>query len=122
MTCTNGVRVEWLNSIIDRGFFATNGGTGLKGTGETQFRVSDVTGSFSAGETFAVNSIDGSTVLASGTIDRVDADGKFYIVGNIQGITEATKELQKQYPNGDAKLTFNIKKSLHSKFIFRWCY
>ena len=57
---TEGSRIKWSS-------------TGLKGTGETEFRVSDVTGTFSAGETFAVNSIDGSTVLASGTIDRVDA-------------------------------------------------
>jgi len=114
LTCKNGVRVEWLNSFTyfaNRGFYALNGSTGLKGSGETEFRVSDVTGSFSAGETFAVNSIDGSTVLASGVIDRKDADGKFYIDGNIQGITEATTRTAKAIAfNGNAKLDTTTKK------------
>ena len=114
LTFTNGVRVEWLNSFTyfaNRGFHALNGSTGLKGTGETEFRVSDVTGTFSAGETFAVNSIDGSTVLASGTIDRVDADDKFYITGNVQGITEATTRTAKAIAfKGDAKLNTALKK------------
>ena len=57
------------------------------------------------------NSIDGSTVLASGVIDRKDADGKFYIDGNIQGITEATTRTAKAISfNGDAKLATAIKK------------
>ena len=71
LTCKNGVRVEWLNSFTyfaNRGFYATHGSTGLKGSGETEFRVSDVTGTFNAGETFAVNSIDGSTVLAQAVL------------------------------------------------------
>jgi len=114
LTVKNGVRVEWLNSFTyfaNRGFFATNGSTGLKGSGETEFRVSDVTGSFSAGETFAVNSIDGSTVIASGVIDRKDADDKFYIAGNVQGITEATTRTSKAIAfKGSAKLNTAIKK------------
>jgi cytoskeletal protein CcmA (bactofilin family) len=114
LTVKNGVRVEWLNSFTyfaNRGFYATNGSTGLKGSGETEFRVSDVTGSFSAGETFAVNSIDGSTVIASGVIDRKDADDKFYIAGNVQGITEATTRTSKAIAfKGSAKLNTAIKK------------
>ena len=114
LTFTNGVRIEWLNSFTyfaNRGFYAVNGSTGLKGSGETEFRVSDVDGSFSAGETFAVNSIDGSTVIASGTIDRKDADGKFYIDGNVQGITEATTRTAKTIKfNGNAKLQTGNKK------------
>ena len=114
LTFTNGVRIEWLNSFTyfaNRGFYAVNGSTGLKGSGETEFRVSDVDGSFSAGETFAVNSIDGSTVIASGTIDRVDADDKFYISGNVSGITEATTRTAKTIKfNGGAKLQTGNKK------------
>lgn len=114
LTIKNGVRVEWLNSFTyfaNRGFYAVHGSTGLKGSGETEFRVSDITGSFSAGETFSVNSIDGSSVLASGIIDRKDADGKFYISGNVQGITEATTRTSKAILfNGGAKLKTAIKK------------
>lgn len=114
LTFTNGVRIEWLNSFTyfaNRGFYAVNGSTGLKGSGETEFRVSDLSGSFSAGETFAVNSIDGSTVIASGTIDRKDADNKFYISGNVSGITEATTRTAKTIKfNGNAKLQTGNKK------------
>jgi len=114
LTFTNGVRIEWLNSFTyfaNRGFYAVNGSTGLKGSGETEFRVSDIDGSFSAGETFAVNSIDGSTVIASGVIDRKDADGKFYIDGNVSGITEATTRTSKTIKfNGNAKLQTGNKK------------
>ena len=114
LTFTNGVRVEWLNSFTyfaNRGFYAVNGSTGLKGAGQTEFRVSDVTGSFSAGETFAVNSIDGSTVVASGVITDKDASGKFKIAGNVSGITEALTRTEKTIKfNGGAKLQTGIKK------------
>ena len=114
LTFTNGVRIEWLNSFTyfaNRGFHAVNGSTGLKGAGQTEFRVSDVTGSFSAGETFAVNSIDGSTVTASGVIASKDGTGKFKINGNVAGITESITRTAKKikFNNGASLKTGNKK-------------
>ena len=44
----------------------------IKGRRQTAIRVSDITGSFSAGETFTLKSVDGSSTLGSGTIDSKD--------------------------------------------------
>ena len=92
LTITNGARVEWLNCFTyfaDKGLYALDGATGLKGTGQTAVRVDGLDGSFSAGETFEYYDTDGVTLLASGTIDSVDADDKFYITGNLTGLEEA---------------------------------
>ena len=92
LTITNGVRIEWLNCFTyfaGRGMVALDGATGLKGAGRTAVRVEDVTGSYVAGETFTYYDTDGVTVLATGTIDTVDADGKFYVNGNLTGLLEA---------------------------------
>ena len=92
LTITNGTRVEWLNSFTyfaNRGLYAVDGSTGLKGTGQTAIRVSNVTGTIQAGQIFTYYDTDGVTVLATGTIDSVDADGKFYITGNLTGLAEA---------------------------------
>jgi hypothetical protein len=89
---TNGARVEWLNSFTyyaDKGLYAVDGVNGLKGSGETAIRVSGTTGTIQAGQTFTYYDTDGVTVLATGVIDRVDADGKFYIPGNLTGLLEA---------------------------------
>ena len=92
LTITNGARVEWLNCFTyfaDKGLYALDGATGLKGTGQTAVRVDGLDGSFVAGETFEYYDTDGVTLLASGTIDSVDADDKFYITGNLTGLEEA---------------------------------
>ena len=89
LTITNGARVEWLNCFTyfaDKGLYAVDGATGLKGTGQTSIRVDGASGPFVAGETFEYYDTDGTTLLASGTIDSVDADGKFYITGNLTGL------------------------------------
>ena len=111
---TNGVRVEWLNSFTyyaNRGLYGLNGSTGLKGAGQTAIRVDDVTGSFSAGETFSLKSVDGSTTLGSGTIASKDSDGKFYINGLAAGIEEATTRTKKTLGfKGGAELDTGNKK------------
>jgi hypothetical protein len=92
LTMTNGARVEWLNSFTyfaNRGLYAFDSNDGLKGAGQTAIRVSNVTGTIQAGQTFTYYDTDGVTVLATGLIDSVDADGKFYISGNLTGLTEA---------------------------------
>ena len=88
IVATNGVRIEWLNSFsyfANRGLFAFDSNDGLKGTGKTALRVSDVTGVFAGGETIEYYDTDGVTLLASGTIASVDADDKFYITGKSTG-------------------------------------
>jgi len=92
ITVTNGARVEWLNSFTyfaNRGLYVFDSNEGLRSAGETAIRVSGGSGTFSAGETFTYYDSDGVTVLATGTIDRVDADNKFYIPGNLTGLEEA---------------------------------
>jgi len=92
ITVTNGARVEWLNSFTyfaNRGIYAVDGATGLRGTGQTAVRVNDLTGTIVDGNTFTYYDTDGTTVLATGTINGVDADGKFYVDGNLTGLTTA---------------------------------
>jgi len=92
VTFTNGVRVEWLNSFTyfaNRSVFCLDGTTGISGQGKTALRVSDVTGVYVGGETIEYYDTDGVTVLASGTIDSVDASGKIYVDGKQVGFTTA---------------------------------
>ena len=94
ITVTNGARVEWLNSFTyfaNRGIYGVDGVTGLRGTGQTAVRVDDLTGTIVDGNTFTYYDTDGTTVLATGTINGVDADGKFYIDGNLTGLETASE-------------------------------
>ena len=92
ITVTNGARIEWLNSFTyfaNRGIYGLDGATGLRGTGKTAVRVSGLTGTIVDTNTFSYYDTDGTTVLATGTINGVDADGKFYIDGNLTGLETA---------------------------------
>jgi|TARA_B110000908_G_scaffold46871_1_gene57129 hypothetical protein len=92
LTATNGARVEWLNSFTyfaNRGIYAADGATGLRGTGQTGIRVDGLTGSIVDTNTFSYYDTDGVTVLATGTINGTDADGKFYVDGNLTGLVTA---------------------------------
>jgi len=76
ITCTNGVRVEWLNSFsyfANRGFFLFDSNDGKYGAGRTRVRLDGITGTFAATETITFTSTDNSTVI-TGTIDEVDGD------------------------------------------------
>ena len=94
LTITNGARVEWLNCFTyfaNKGLYAVDGATGLKGTGKTAVRVAGLSGgSITAGNTFSYYDTDGTTVLATGQIASVDPDGKFYVTGNLAGLEEAS--------------------------------
>jgi len=99
LTVTNGARIEWLNSFTyyaNKGLYAVDGVNGLKGTGQTAIRVDGLSGVFSAGQTFTYYDTDGVTVLATGTIDSKDSDGKFYITGNLTGLEEAADRSGKE--------------------------
>jgi hypothetical protein len=92
ITVTNGARVEWLNSFTyfaNRGIYGVDGVTGLRGSGQTAVRVDGLTGTIVDGNTFTYYDTDGTTVLATGTINGVDADGKFYVDGNLTGLETA---------------------------------
>lgn len=92
ITVTNGARVEWLNSFTyfaNRGIYGVDGATGLRGAGKTAVRVSGLTGTIANGNTFSYFAPNGVTVLATGTINGVDADGKFYVNGNLTGLETA---------------------------------
>lgn len=94
ITITNGARVEWLNSFTyfaNRGIYGVDGVTGLRGTGQTAVRVDGLTGTIDDGNTFSYYDTDGVTLLASGTINGVDADGKFYVDGNLTGLETASE-------------------------------
>jgi len=82
VTLTNGVRAEWLSSFTyfaKRSVYCVDGLSGLKDSGETALRVEGLDGNFSAGELIVYYDTDGTTILESGVISRVDPDGKFYI-------------------------------------------
>ena len=114
VTATNGARIEWLNSFTyfaNRSMYAYDSAAGLRGDGKTAIRVDDVIGSFSAGETVTYYDIDGTTVLASGTIETVDADGKFYIDTKNTGWELPSERGGKTVAvNGDAQLSSSISK------------
>jgi len=99
ITVTNGARVEWLNSFTyfaNRGLYVFDSNEGLRSAGETAIRVSGLSGTIEAGQVFTYYDTDGVTVLATGTISRVDADGKFYIPGNLTGLQEAQERSGKE--------------------------
>ena len=114
ITVTNGARVEWLNSFTyfaNRGIYGVDGVSGLRGTGQTAVRVSGLTGTIVDGNTFTYYDTDGTTVLATGTINGVDADGKFYVDGNLTGLeTAADRGGKIVTANGDAQLSTAQKK------------
>ena len=115
VTATNGARIEWLNSFTyfaNRSMYAYDSNDGIKGNGKTALRVEDVTGTFSAGETVTYYDTDGTTVLATGTIETVDADGKFYIDAKNTGWELPSERVGKTVTaNGDAQIS-----SVTSKF------
>ena len=114
VTATNGARIEWLNSFTyfaNRSIYAYDSNDGLRGDGKTALRVTDVTGTFSAGETITYYDTDGVTVLATGTIESIDSD-KIFIDGKVVGWElPAEREGKTVTVNGDAQIT-----SITSKF------
>jgi hypothetical protein len=115
VTFTNGVRIEWLNCFTyfaNRGVHCLDGATGKAGDGKTALRVDDVSnGPFIAGETVEYYDTDGVTLIASGTIETVDADGKFYIDGKSTGFQLPSERIGKTAAaNGNAVLDTSLKK------------
>jgi len=116
MTLTNGVRVEWLSSFTyfaKRSIFCFDGTEGFKGTGglgETGLRVNGLSGTITAGETVEYYDTDGVTLLESATIESVDPDNKFFVLGKQDSFETAAERGGKTITaNGDAQLDTNIK-------------
>jgi len=75
---TNGARVEWLNSFIyfaDKGMVGQSGTAGRGGDGKTKVDITGASGTFNDGDTVTLTSEDGSTVLATGTIESTESVG-----------------------------------------------
>jgi phage protein U len=110
---TNGTRIEWLNSFTyfaNRSFYAVSGSTGFAGAGKTEIRIAGATGSFAVGDVLTYYSTF-PTALASGTISKVDSDGKIYLSGKIEGLeTQFTRGGKTIQAFGDAKLSTSVKK------------
>ena len=113
ISMTNGVRVEWLNSFTyfaNKSIYGFDSNLGIKSAGKTQLRVSG-SPSFNAGETITYYDTDGSTVLATGTIESKNTDGKIFIAGKVTGFEEASTRSGKTLTaNGNAQLSTAQKK------------
>ena len=113
ITMTNGVRVEWLNSFTyfaNKSIFGFDSNAGLAYDGKTQLRVSG-SPSFNAGETITYYDTDGTTVLATGTIESKTLDDKIFIDGKVTGFEEASTRPGKTLTaNGDAQISTAQKK------------
>ena len=110
---TNGVRIEWLNSFTyyaNRGMYLFSGSAGFAGNGKTKIKISNRSGTWSVGNTLSYYDTDGTTVLASGTIDSIDGDF-FNIDGNVIGFETLDDRVGKTASiGGNAKLSTAIKK------------
>lgn len=76
IVCTNGVRVEWLNSFTyfaNRSFHCFDSNDGKYGAGKTKLRLGGVTGTFAQGDTITFTSTDSSSVVTM-TVDSIDGD------------------------------------------------
>jgi cytoskeletal protein CcmA (bactofilin family) len=85
ITCTNGVRVEWLNSFTyfaNRSFYCYDSAAGLKYDGKTRIRLSGLTGTApAAGQTVTFTSTDSSTVVGPLNIESIEGTDILVIDG-----------------------------------------
>jgi hypothetical protein len=113
LTMTNGVRVEWLNSFTyyaTKGLYAYASNDGFAGDGKTRVKISSVTGTWNISDTLTYYDTDGSTILATGTIE--DIDGEYYIIdGYVPGFETITDRQSKTVSAvGNAQLSTTQKK------------
>ena len=117
LKATNGARIEWLNSFTyfaDRGMDFYDSADGIAGNGKTKLKVSGLSGAVANGETLTYYDTDGTTVLATGTVETADGD-YFYLDGKVTGWTLAPTRARKTVTTkGNAALTTNSKVGTHS--------
>ncbi len=113
ISATNGVRIEWLNSFTyfaDKGLYGYGSSAGFAGAGLTRLRIEGQTGTWAVGNTVTYYDTDGTTVLASGTIDSIDGD-YVNLTGRCLGFETITDRVGKTvYAQGNAKLATAQKK------------
>ena len=87
ITASDGTRVEWLNSFTyyaNKGMNLLSGTSGFAGDGKTRIKILNTTGTFAVSDTLTYYDVDGTTVLAQGTIESINGD--FYnIDGKVTG-------------------------------------
>jgi hypothetical protein len=113
LVATNGARIEWLNSFTYfayRSIYLYSSSTGFAGAGKTRIKITSKTGTWAVGNTLTSFAADGSTVLATGTINSIDGD--FYnIDGRVLGFDTVTNRPGKTVTvHGDAKLSSSVYK------------
>ena len=85
ITCTNGVRVEWLNSFTyfaNRSFYCYDSNGGFAYDGKTKIRLGGLAGTApAAGQTVTFTSVDSSTVVGPLTIESVENGDTLVIDG-----------------------------------------
>ena len=87
LKATNGARIEWLNSFTyfaNKGMHLYDSADGLAGVGKTRLKVSGLSGGVVATETLNYFDTDGSTVIATATVDSVDGN-YIYLDGKVTG-------------------------------------
>ncbi len=108
ISATNGARIEWLNSFTyfaDKGLYLYSSNDGFAGNGLTRLRIDNQTGTWAVGNTLSYYDTDGTTVLATGTIESVDGD-YVNLTGKCNGFETITDRVGKTATvNGDAKLS-----------------
>jgi len=113
LSATNGARVEWLNSFTyyaNKGMNLFSSNDGFNSDGKTRIKISNRTGTFNVGNTLSYYDTDGTTVLASGTIQSIDGDF-FNIDGKNAGWVTLEDRIGKTVTvSGDAKLSTAQKK------------
>ena len=114
---TNGARCEWLNSFIyfaDRGIIGTSGTAGRGNDGKTKVDITGASGTFQASDTVTLTSEDGSTVLASGTVESVEnVDGNTRLIfdGKVTGwVTNLDRESKTINLTGNTQISTAQKK------------
>ena len=97
LKATNGARIEWLNSFsyfADKGINLYDSADGFAGDGKTKLKVSGLSGAVANGETLTYYDTDGTTVLATGTVETADGD-YFYLDGKVTGWSLAPTRARK---------------------------
>ena len=109
---TNGARCEWLNSFIyfaDKGIIGESGTSGRGADGKTIVDLTNYTGTFNVADTVSLTSEDGSTVLASGTIEAKEVvDGRLRLTfdGKVTGwVTNLDRESKTISLSGNTTLS-----------------
>ena len=87
ITAVNGTRVEWLNSFTyyaNKGMNLLSDTAGFAGDGKTRIKISNTSGTFAVNDTLTYYDIDGTSIIAQGTIESINGD--FYnIDGKVTG-------------------------------------